>query len=379
MIRFTSFVRSVRYRFLDWRAAHNSWSVRTHPWGNQEVTIVRPFVRPISVAVGGDGYVYVADFDAHRVIRFDGQWRFRGWLGRPRSEQYRAASMGWRMEPGGAERGDAQGEFQRPHAIAFDSDGNLLVTELDNRRVQRFKPDGQPGGMIAVAPLPDGAPPLTGPVTCTPGPDGVLYVTDFRGHSIHRFDRNGRFTGWIGTTDTRATQGFALTGQPAPSSIAGGFNKPHVVRIAPDGQLLVADTWNHRIVRFTPEGRFDGWLGAGADRPGRSWRSKGESVASAELGGFHAPTDLCLLDDGGMIVAEYGNHRLQRFSAAGEPKGWLGGGGNDGVTGGWRNDGVAAPARAPGAFHHPYAITVSGQCLYVADTENGRIQVFSHV
>jgi len=370
--------RAVRYRLFDWGAARNSWTPRTHPWGTGDVTIVGPFVRPIGVAVGDDGHIYVADFDAHRVIRFDGLWTFQGWLGRPRRRQTGAATQGWRMHPGGAEHGDAAGEFQRPHAIAFNGGGNLLITELDNRRVQRFDADGRAAGMVPTAPVPDGAPTLVGPVTCTPGPDGALYVVDFRGHSIHRFDHDGRFSGWLGATDAGATLGFVMTGRSVPSSVAGGFNKPHVVRVTDDGSLLVADTWNHRVVRLMPDGAFAGWLGADADGPGSGWRSEGMAMASAAPGGFDAPTDICFLDDGDIVVAEYGNHRLQRFSASGAFRGWLGGRDRSGVSGGWRMDGAAGPGTAPGAFRHPYAVAASGGRLYVADTENGRIQVFSH-
>ncbi|MDA1024201.1 MAG: hypothetical protein O2817_12805 [Proteobacteria bacterium] len=164
---FSSLTRSIRYRFLEWRAGCNSWSVQTRPWGDGDVIIVQPFVRPIGISVGGDGDVYVADFDAHRVIRFDHEWRFRGWLGRPRAGAG-SGQTGWQMEPGGAGCGDA--------------------------------------------------PQLTGPVTCMFGPDGALFAIDFRGHSIHRFDRQGRFTGWIGANETGATEGLVMTGRPVPSS-----------------------------------------------------------------------------------------------------------------------------------------------------------------
>ncbi len=39
--------------------------------------------------------------------------------------------------------GSGDGEFTIPHSIAFDSLGNMYVTDTDNHRVQKFTPDGQ--------------------------------------------------------------------------------------------------------------------------------------------------------------------------------------------------------------------------------------------
>jgi len=151
---------------------------------------------------------------------------------------------------------------------------------------------------------------------------------------------------------------------------------PHVARIDEYGYLIVVDTWNHRLTRFDPDGRFAGWLGSksvGATTAG--WQMTGAAVASSGLGGFNAPVAFDFDSAGNLIVAEYGNHRLQRFASDGRNLGWMGGGQRSETSGAWGFQGTSRAGNEPGAFRHPYDVVSHCDTLYVADTENGRIQV----
>jgi hypothetical protein len=65
------------------------------------------------------------------------------------------------------------------------------------------------------------------------------------------------------------------------------------------------------------------------------------------------------LPGGGVVISEAGNHRLQRFAPDG---------GSLGVFG--RNGSL------PGEFNTPYDLAVDPPWLFVADTENHRVQRF---
>ena len=39
--------------------------------------------------------------------------------------------------------GSADGEFVTPHSLAFDTFGNVYITDTDNQRVQKFSSDGK--------------------------------------------------------------------------------------------------------------------------------------------------------------------------------------------------------------------------------------------
>ena len=71
---------------------------------------------PISVSVGPDDCVYVVEYD--RVLVFDENGKYIKSFGK---------------------RGNKDGEFNNPHAIAVSADGYVYVSDTDNNRVQIFK------------------------------------------------------------------------------------------------------------------------------------------------------------------------------------------------------------------------------------------------
>ena len=74
--------------------------------------------RLISVAVGPDDWVYVVEFDLDRVSVFDENHKYIKSFGK---------------------KGDKDGEFNHPYAIAVNDDGCIYVSDTGNNRVQVFK------------------------------------------------------------------------------------------------------------------------------------------------------------------------------------------------------------------------------------------------
>ncbi len=80
--------------------------------------------------------------------------------------------------------------------------------------------------------------------------------------------------------------------------------KPTGITVAPDGRVVVADTHEHRIAIFSPEGEL-------LETHGRMGRAPGE---------FIYPTDVVAGPDGRWFVSEYGgNDRVQIFDAEWNP------------------------------------------------------------
>jgi tripartite motif-containing protein 71 len=79
-------------------------------------------VRPVAVAVGPSGDVYIADAGDDRIVKLspDGG-RLAGWGG----------------------PGAAPGRFSEPAGIAVDSAGDVFVSDRRNERVQKFSADGR--------------------------------------------------------------------------------------------------------------------------------------------------------------------------------------------------------------------------------------------
>jgi DNA-binding beta-propeller fold protein YncE len=128
----------------------------------------------------------------------------------------------------------------------------------------------------------------------------------------------------------------------------GQFYYPQSLAFAPNGNVYVADTDNHRVQYFTATGGYRG-----------KWGSNGTGN-----GEFRSPTGIAVTGDGTVYVADYFNNRTQYFTLTGS---FLGKFGTEGT--------------ANGQFKYPREIDFSpdGKRLYVMDENNDRVQYFKWV
>ncbi len=171
-------------------------------------------------------------------------------------------------------------------------------------------------------------------------PDGSAYVADSRNNRILHLSPNG---------DLLQTWGaYASIDPNNPGAAPGGtFNEPWGVAVGPDGSVYVADTWNHRIQKFTPDGQFITMWGTfgQAETPNAFWGPRGVAVDS----------------NGHVYVSDTGNKRIVVFDENGNYITQIGSSGFD-----------------IGQFDEPVGVALDQQGnLYVADTWNQRVQVFA--
>jgi predicted membrane-bound mannosyltransferase/DNA-binding beta-propeller fold protein YncE len=188
------------------------------------------------------------------------------------------------------ESGSQPGQFQRPRDIAFAPAGTLYVADTDNHRIQHLSADG------------------------------------------------ASLQSWGSFADIAQGQ--------APG---GTFYQPWGIAVGPDGSVYVADTWNHRVQKFTPDGKFItmwGYFGT-AEKPEAFW----------------GPRDIAVDSKGRVYITDTGNKRVVVFDADGNFLTQFGAAGLD-----------------LGQFDEPVGLAIDNQGkVYVADTWNQRIQVFSEV
>lgn len=142
-----------------------------------------------------------------------------------------------------------EGEFDRPHGIAIDSDDNLYLADDAGHFVQKRTPDGevvftlgergkpaawQSGGMFN---RPTGI-----AISKT---TGDLFVSDGYGNSrVHRFDRDGKH----------------ILSWGEPGTHPGQFSLPHNICMWDDDRVVICDRENFRLQVFTVDGEFvDQW------------------------------------------------------------------------------------------------------------------------
>jgi len=353
---------------------NNQWQVESVSYPGGQLQIITGFDRPYGVTVTTFGTLYVSDLGEGRVVRFTSKLSFFGWLGMIEGEPNSAS--GWHDE-GQPAQGSEAGMLNMPHSVDFDRNGNIYVADYISGRIHKYSADGTYLGLFFDPPS---APELAfdGPANAHFDNDYNLWVSDFDLHRIMKFSPDGSFVGWMGEKDDGTpTNGFATSGAAEASTSLGGFFRPHMVRIDRNNNIIVVETGNHRIQKFSSTGVFLGWIGAKRDGTlTDGWETSGLSQESNLPGGFKSPVSLQLIDNDTMIIADNGNHRIQKFDPDGRFVAWMGGKSGGGITSGWETEGESAAGTEPGMFTAPYDALWQNGRLYVADGHNSRVQIF---
>jgi tripartite motif-containing protein 71 len=192
----------------------------------------------------------------------------------------------------GGSGGALAGQFAYPRGVAFDREGHFFVADSRNSRIQKFQAaDGKFvddfGGFAKAEGDPENLKNnspgrLNEPNDLTVGPAGEVIVADTWNHRVQVFSNKGRYKRMIIPED--------------------GFFAPRGVAADADGNIFVADTGRHRVFKFDPKGKTL-----------RVWGARGSKSAE-----FIEPIGLAVDQGGNIYVADRLNFRVQVFSNNGD-------------------------------------------------------------
>lgn len=179
--------------------------------------------------------------------------------------------------------------LSKPRALAFAKDGNLVVVDSKNNRLEVMRPDGALVRYVGDGRPGEGPGQFHEPCGVAVDPDGDVFVAD----TFHSTAANGGLPwGRIEKFDPS----FAFLGAVDKSgSGAPGFFGPRSVAVDPQGRVWMSDTGNSRLLVFDNNLKFI-----------RSLGSRGTGALQ-----FQEPFGLAVDAAGNVYVADRLNFRVQ--------------------------------------------------------------------
>jgi DNA-binding beta-propeller fold protein YncE len=192
-------------------------------------------------------------------------------------------------------------------------------------------------------------------------PNGDIYFADSNNHVIRRIDaRNGVITTAVGNHDL--DPGFSGDNELATGA---QLDTPDGVTLAPDGDLIIADSRNDRIRRVDrPTGIITTIAGSGAN--GYDGDDK-----PADEAALNTPSAVAAAPNGDIYIADTLNYRVRKIDAKTRLIHTIAG---DGLPGEFDAVGDGGPATAAHLnMPSDVAVTANGD-VYIADMHHNRVR-----
>ncbi len=140
-----------------------------------------------------------------------------------------------------------------PRAVVAAADGSFYILERNGNalrlvdaagKIKTVVGTGKPGLSGDDGPALEAT--MSGPKHLCLDRDGNVIIADAETHTIRRYDpKTGKITRIAGTGKKGAA---GIGGDPLACELA----RPHGVTIAPDGRLVITDSYNNRVLRIAP-------------------------------------------------------------------------------------------------------------------------------
>ena len=136
----------------------------------------RPFYGPSGIVFDNNGNGFVGDYSSDRILKFNS------------SSGEITGSIG--------SNGTAPGQFQGPSGVGITPDGNLVVTDQFNNRIQVVDQEGN--ALLTFGKQGTGEGEFNQPIDAEVDEKGNIYVTDSINSRVQIFDKSGNFLSAFG-------------------------------------------------------------------------------------------------------------------------------------------------------------------------------------
>ncbi|GAB5570443.1 tripartite motif-containing protein 2 isoform X3 [Prionailurus iriomotensis] len=208
-------------------------------------------------------------------------------------------------------RGRSPGQLQRPTGVAVHPSGDIIIADYDNKWVSIFSSDGKFKTKI-------GSGKLMGPKGVSVDRNGHIIVVDNKACCVFIFQPNGKIVTRFGSRGNGDRQ----------------FAGPHFAAVNSNNEIIVTDFHNHSVkvhIKFYkyPEENKEQISVTKTIREDfqvevvfEVFNQEGEFMLKFGSNGegngqFNAPTGVAVDSNGNIIVADWGNSRIQVFDGSG--------------------------------------------------------------
>ncbi len=213
-------------------------------------TLVSGLNYPSGIVISATGDLYVTETLEHRILKINpqGQWTV-------------VAGGGYNLKDGEVQGAYADGigdkvQFNEPHGLDIDDEGNLYVADSGNQRIRKISPEG--------------------------------VVTTIAGSG----------------TDLIYDSSYIAGGYQDGLVSSAKFNFPLGLAVGKDKSIYVADSYNHCIRKISPEGIV-------STIAGNTEAGKRDGLANRTQ--LNTPSDVMILDKGNLLIVDQGNALIRIF------------------------------------------------------------------
>ncbi len=247
------------------------------------------FSSPSDMAIDANGNIYVVDTNNHAIRKIA-----------PNGDVTTLAGGAQGFTDGNG----SAAKFNIPRGIAVDKQGNVFVADSGNHSIRKITPNGTVttfAGEFGTSGNIDGTANVAkfnSPESLAIDTQGNIFVADRGNSSIRKITPDGVVSTFAGN----------IGGYADGNGVNAKFNNPYGIAIDNDDNLYVADLLNQRIRKITPDAEVTSIAGSSP---------AGYADGEANVAKFNYPIDVAVDEFGNIFVADLFNHKVRRISPDG--------------------------------------------------------------